>query len=145
MKKMKRFILYSIVLVLFAGCSQNKGVVGGESFTEEGPVLVDATLSLEIINGRPRAITDYFYFNDTVNVYTLWENVKDTNEVSFYFFTPNGDLRDSFLIPLLPGEFSSVFVSYVPPHIEGDWEVAVYLGETFQRSLIFTLARNQGK
>ncbi len=142
---MKRFSALLVVSIFIAGCSGNKGVVGGESFTEEGPVLVDATLSLDIINGRPRGVTDYFYFDDTVNVYTLWQNVKDTDDVSFYFYDPGGNLQDSFIINLFPGEFSTAFVSYVPSHIEGDWEVVIYLGEDFQRSLLFTLSQSQGK
>ncbi len=142
---MRILVVLFAILVSLLGCSANTGVVGGESSTQEGPVLLDATLSLGIVDGRPKGITDYFFFNDTVNVYTLWQNVKDTDKVTFYFLNPSQDVMDSFLISLLPGEFSTAFVSYVPPQIAEDWEVMIYLDNDFERSLLFTLSSNQGK
>ena len=142
---MRALFFIVLTLIFLVGCSSNSGVVGGESFTQEGPVLVDATLSFEIIDGKPRGVTDYFYFDDTVNVYTLWQNVDDTQEVFFYFVSPSQDVEDSFATYLYPGEFSSAFVSYVPRNLEGDWEVVIYLGNDFQRSLLFYLSQSQGK
>ncbi|GEM_PF-3268814 len=127
-------------MFLFISCNGERGVVGGESNVEEGPVLIDATLSLEIVDGQPAKVTDYFYIDDTVNVYTLWEDVPDTETVYFYFVDPDGDVRDSLNLPLYPHKFSTCIASYIPYSDEGDWEVLIFLNNTFKRSLLFTLA-----
>lgn len=121
------------------GCNNKSGVVGGESNVESGPILIDAVLCLNIIDGQPARITEYFYYNDTVNVYTLWENVEDTGHVYFYFISPDGIVRDSSLLLLYPSRFSTCITSYIPKNIEGEWEVLIYLNDTFKRSMLFTL------
>ena len=142
---MKRVIFMLSFMILFASCTRKSGVIGGESNVQEGPILVDATLSLDFVDGNPAKITDYFYFGDTVCVYTLWENVQDTETVYFYFVDPNGYTRDSINLPLYPHEFSTCITSYIPDHIEGDWEVIIFLNNTFKRSLLFTLQNPTSK
>lgn len=139
---MRNLLLLLIFMLLFASCNTESGVVGGESNTEEGPVLVDAVLSLDIIDGQPARVTDYFYFDDTVNVYTLWESVRDTETVYFYFIDPDGLVQDSSALLLYPHEFSTCITSYIPERKAGEWEVLIYLENSFKRSLLFTLSEN---
>ena len=135
MKKM--WIIFIIFLI---SCESKEKLTGLVDYATE-PVIEDILLAKRIYDGMPQGIADYFYRGDTVNLWILWEESRDTHEITSLWFTPSGNLEDSLTLRIVAGKhlitiFSKPMAMYSDT---GEWEIAVFSDGDFKASVIFYL------
>jgi len=135
MKKM--WIIFIIFLI---SCESKEKVTGLVDYATE-PVIEDILLAKRIHDGMPQGITDYFYRGDTVNLWVLWEESRDTHQITSLWIDPSGNPEDSLTLCIAAGKhlvtiFSKPMAMYSDT---GEWEIAVFSDGDFKASMIFYL------
>ena len=135
MKKM--WIMFIIFLI---SCESKEKLTGLVDYATE-PVIEDILLAKRIYDGMPQGITDYFYRGDTVNLWVLWEESRDTHQITSLWIDPSGNPEDSLTLCIAAGKhlvtiFSKPMAMYSDT---GEWEIAVFSDGDFKASMIFYL------
>lgn len=144
--KCLRFAAVVLIAGLLIGCEAGSG--GGDSaspFADE-PLIIDSAMTLDVVDGRPNGITNFFRSDDElIYLWTYWINVEGNHTVTVEWFAPSQGADEEPYFRKVESFTSNsedrmiwFFINRPAGGFEtGEWEVYVYFDGLFERSYIF--------
>ena len=138
-------LLDCIATWVLTGCESQSGGSSSISPFKGEPMIVDSVLSLDVVDNRPNGITDTFRSDDErIYLWIYWINVEGSHNVRVEWFSPEQGTGEppyykSTEYFTSSGEQITWFYLEKPAggFARGEWEVYVYLDNSFERSYLF--------
>jgi hypothetical protein len=129
-----------VCLFLLSACSDDEEARGQVVAPPPGPRVDESVLALDVMDGVPLGITDFFLRGEVVHLWVRWERLVPPHAVEAVWLDPTGSEAASAVVTITDGatdQFTDFSLALAPSSTVGVWEVVLYLDDVLQRSHTF--------
>jgi hypothetical protein len=139
------FIIFILFSFCFISCDKSDSVSNVVVPGDNDPYIIDAALCVRIENNLPYGITNYFILGKDVYLWVHWANVTKDQKVIVEWRNPDDNKEAESSVT-----FQSTTNKQVTLHKlnlsafakTGEWQVKIYLNNSFMRSYYFNVGEN---
>ena len=133
-------VLLLASLVFLCSCSEDEKAAANLVIPDAGPQVDDSLLALDVIDGVPVGITDYFEQDEIVHLWVRWEGLSPPHQAEAVWYDPYDAEVAAATVPIAAGPADQVTdfsLELTSSSTTGRWEVFLYLDGELHRSHAF--------
>ena len=139
-RRVPSLALVLISILLLSSCSDDEKAGASIVLPAAGPRVDESVLALDVLNGMPVGITNYFEQDEVVHLWVRWEGLDPPHEAEAVWYDPFAQEVASAVVAIAagaPDQVTDFSLELTLSSETGRWEVFLYLDGELHRSHAF--------